>query len=66
MNDPLPNSEPGQQPVPQPSKAPASSPLKNIAYFIGSVVAAYLIIQGVKLFVHPWLVSVGLWPFSGG
>lgn len=66
MNDTPPNGEPGQGPGSQPAKAPAGSPLKNIAYFVGSMAAAYLIIQGVKLFVHPWLVSIGLWPLSGG
>jgi hypothetical protein len=39
------------------------TPLKNIAYFLGSMAAAYVIVQGVKLFVHPWLVASGLWPF---
>lgn len=63
MNDSQPSSEPGSPPHSQSSPPPSKSMFKNIAYFLGSMAAAYVIIQVVKLFVHPWLVANGLWPF---
>lgn len=63
MDDSTSNKGPGTQPG-EPGPAPAPKALlKNIAYFVGSMAAAYVIIQVVKLFVHPWLVANGLWPF---
>lgn len=63
MNDSRPSHE-ADAPAHAQSATPTSKPLfKNIAYFLGSMGAAYVIIQVVKLFVHPWLVTNGLWPF---
>lgn len=63
MDDSRHSNEPGSPPHSQ-SPSPPSKPLfKNIGYFLASMAAAYVIIQVVKLFVHPWLVTNGLWPF---
>lgn len=40
--------------------------LKNLLYFGGAMLAAYVIIQVAKLGVIPWLIERGLWPFGGG
>jgi hypothetical protein len=63
MDDSRSSSGPGSPPSAPETTPAAKTPLKNIAYFVGSMAAAYVIIQVVKLFVHPWLVANGLWPF---
>ena len=63
MNDLRSNNEAGSPQQSQPEAPTSKSMFKNIAYFLGSMAAAYVIIQVAKLFVHPWLVTNGLWPF---
>ena len=63
MDNSRPSHEPDSAAHVQSSTRTSKPLLKNIAYFLGSMAAAYVIIQVVKLFVHPWLVANGLWPF---
>lgn len=60
-----PVNEPSPEPAPD-GKTPGGGVLKNILYFGGSMLAAYVIVQTAKLGVIPWLLERGLWPFGGG